>query len=112
MFSVTVGGRASARNVMIGRRSVQVDLDAEQSDRVTVVQSSNDDCVDEAAVGDKVPAVVSLGECSPLAGWSATELGARRFRPLRGGQARGCARQDVCEVAATFVWSTEASRTP
>jgi len=49
---------------IIGRlsRSVQVDLDAEQRDRVIVDQlSDDDDCVDEAAAGDEVPVVVSLG---------------------------------------------------
>lgn len=43
-------------------RPVQVDLDAEQRDRLIVDQlSDDDDCIDEAAAGDEVPVVVSFG---------------------------------------------------
>jgi hypothetical protein len=63
-FACSVALRVEWRHGIIGRlsRSVRVDLDAEQRDRVIVDQlSDDDDCIDEAAAGDEVPVVVSLG---------------------------------------------------
>ena len=78
----SVAPQVELRQGIVGRlpRSVQVDLDTEQRDRVIVDQlSDDDDCVDEAAAGDEVPVVVSLGvEAEQFIEAFAERLGDRR----------------------------------